>query len=92
MGYSILKNASLMLSDIEDLEQAKKEASRFLTPHETNYIEIQDSDKQTISIGYFDGKRFHWTEDRIGIESAKTLSFVTKPLVWKKNEGQEKDS
>jgi len=32
MGYSILTHGSQILTDIEGLEEAKKEALRFLTP------------------------------------------------------------
>ncbi len=75
-----------MLADIEDLEQAKEKSRKFVTPEGREYIEIRDSKDETVAIGFFDGKRFHWDEDRISIESAKTLRFVTKPPLWKEPE------
>ena len=47
---------------------------------ETEFIEIRDSDNETVTIGYFDGKRFHWTKDKGEIEAWKSLSFVTSLL------------
>ncbi len=82
MGHSIFKYGSLMLPDIETLEQAKEKARKFVTPEGREYIEIQDSDGETVAIGYFDGKRFHWDEDKIAIESAKRCSWIVKPPLW----------
>ena len=58
MKYSVLKYGSLKLSDIEGLDQAKKEALAFVTPITgSEFIEIQDVDGQTVAIGYWDGRR-----------------------------------
>jgi len=93
VGFSIPKYGALKLSGIEDLEEAKKEALRFVTPKTgSELIEIQDSAGESVAIGYYDGVRFHWDEDKIGIASAKKLLFVMKPPVWKGNGGQGKDS
>ena len=73
MGYSIFKYGSPMLTDIEDLEQAKKEALHFVPPIGSEYIEIRDSDNETVTIGYFDGRRFHWTKDKSQTEVSKGL-------------------
>ena len=82
MGYSILKYSSPMLTDIENLEQAKKEALRFVTPVTgSEFIEIRDSANETVTIGYFDGSRFHWTLDKTQTEAWKSCRFVTKPLL-----------
>jgi hypothetical protein len=78
-----------MLSDIEDLEQAKKEALPLVASSNSDYIEIQDSKDETVTIGYFDGRRFHWTEDKRRIEVWKSLGFVTKPPLWKENKTTE---
>ncbi len=79
-----------MLNDIQDLEQAKKEALQFVTPITgSEFIEIRDPDNETVSIGYFDGKRFHWTRDKGQVEAAKTLSFVTKPPLWRESSKPE---
>ena len=76
-----------MLSDIEDLEQAKTEALKFVTPITgSEYIEIQDSEGETVAIGYWDGRRFHWDQSKIGIEAAKSFRFVTKPPLWREPE------
>jgi hypothetical protein len=64
MGYSIFKYGCLLLPDIEDLERAKKEALHSVTSLQSEFIEIQDSDNEDVTIGYFDGRRFHWTKDR----------------------------
>ncbi len=46
-----------MLTDIEDLGVAEKEASLFVTPIVgSEFIEIRDSSNETITIGYFDGR------------------------------------
>jgi len=82
VGYSIFKYGSSMLTDIEDLDQAKKEALRFVTSTESAFIEVQDSNGQTVTIGYFDGNRFHWTKDKIQTEAFKSLGIVTKPPIW----------
>ncbi len=83
MGYSILKYSQLMLSVVENLEKAKEEASRFVTPKASDHIEIQDSSSETVTIGYFDGERFHWTLDKIMTEAWKSCSWTTKPPIWK---------
>ena len=64
MGYSILKYGCPMLTDIEDLEQAKKEALPLVASSNSDHIEIRDSKDETVTIGYFDGRRFHWTKDK----------------------------
>ena len=72
-----------MLTNIEDLEGAKREALRFVTPVTgSEFIEIQDSANETVTIGYFDGRRFHWTEDKLQTEAWKSCPFVTRPLLW----------
>ena len=68
---------------LQDLEQAKREALQFVTSSESDFIEIRDSDNETVTIGYFDGKRFHWTKDKDQTEAWKSLSFVTKPPLWR---------
>ncbi len=88
MGYSILKYGSLMLSDIENLEQAKTEALTFVTPITgSEYVEIQDSDGETVAIGYWDGRRFHWFEEKSRIENMKSCSWIVKPPLWWGPEG-----
>ena len=83
MGYSILKYGRLMLSDVENLEEARKEALRFVTPIvDSEFIEIQDSANETVTIGYFDGLRFHWTEDKSQTEAWKSCQDTTKPTPW----------
>jgi hypothetical protein len=80
-----------MLTSIEDLEGAKKEALRFVTLTESEFIEIRDSDNETVTIGYFDGRRFHWTKDSCQTAAWKGFSFVTKPPIWRgpsKSEGK----
>ncbi len=87
MGYSILKYSQLMLSDAEDIEEAKEEASRFVTPvNGSEFIEIRDSANQTVTIGYFDGSRFHWTLDKVQTEAWKSCSWTTKPPIWKRKD------
>ena len=83
MSFSILKYSELTLSDVEDLEQAKKEALRFVTPKQSDEIEVQDSSGETVTIGYFDGSRFHWTRNKIETEATKSCSWVAKPPVWR---------
>ena len=82
MSYSILKYGCSMLSDIDDLEEAKKEALHFVASMQSEYVEIRDSENETVTIGYFDGNRFHWTEDKGQTEAWKSMSFVTKPPLW----------
>ena len=82
MEYSIFKYGSPMLTDVEDLEEAKKAALSFVTSTESAFLEIRDSDGQTVTIGYFDGYRFHWTKDKIQTEAFKSLGIVTKPPLW----------
>ncbi len=82
MRYSILKYGRPMLTDIENLEEATKEALNFVTPLTgSEFIEIRDSDNETVTIGYFDGRRFHWTRDKVQTEAWKSCTFVTKPLL-----------
>ncbi len=84
IGYSILKYGCPILTDIGDIEQTKKEALRFVTlVTGKDFIEIRDSDNKTVTIGYFDGRRFHWTRDKDQTEAWKSLSFVTKPPLWR---------
>ena len=71
MGYSIFKRGSPLLTDIQDLEQAKKEALRFVTSV-SEWLEIRDSDNGTVTIGYFDGSRFHWSKDKVQTEAWKS--------------------
>jgi hypothetical protein len=86
MRYSILKYGLPMLTHIEELAEAKEEAIRFVTPVVgSEFIEIQDSSNETITIGYFDGRRFHWTEDKVQTEAWKSCRFVTRPLLWSGN-------
>ena len=68
MGYSLFKRASPLLTDIQDLEQAKKEALRIVTSV-SEWLEIRDSDNGTVTIGYFDGSRFHWSKDKAQTEA-----------------------
>ena len=83
MSYSILKYSQLMFPDVEGLEEAKKEASRFVTPvMGGEFVEIRDSSNETVTIGYFDGRRFHWTLDKIMTEAWKSCRFVTSPPLW----------
>ena len=85
MRYSILKYGHPMLTDIEDLEEAKKEASRFVTPViGSEFIEIRDSGNGTVTIGYFDGDRFHWTKDKIQTQAWKSCTFITKTPLWQR--------
>ena len=82
MGYSIFKYGSPLLSDIEDLEQAKKEALHFVSSMQSELMEIRDSDNETVTIGYFDGRRFHWTKDKRQTEAWKSMRFVSKSPLW----------
>jgi hypothetical protein len=83
VGYSVLKYGTPMLTDIEDLEQAKKDALPLVASSNSDYIEIRDSKDETVTIGYFDGKRFHWSKDKRRTEVMKGLAFVSKPPLWK---------
>ena len=78
MDYSILKYGCPMLTDIEDLEQAKTEGLPFVVSSKSDYIEIRDADNETVTIGYFDGRRFHWTKDKLQAEAWKSQVFVSK--------------
>jgi len=80
-----------MLTDIEDLEQAKKEALPLVASSSSDYIEIRDADDETVTIGYFDGRRFHWSKDKIQTDVWKGFAFATKPPLWKerKDDGKE---
>jgi hypothetical protein len=82
MGYSIHKYGSLLLADIEDLGRAKEEANYFVKIPEQDYIEIRNSEGETVTVGYFDGKGFHWTEDKILADAWKSCSSGTKPPLW----------
>ncbi|HUL29518.1 MAG TPA: hypothetical protein VLZ03_03610 [Thermodesulfobacteriota bacterium] len=85
MTYSILKYGRLMLPDVENLEEAEKDALRFVTPVvDSEFIEIRDSANETVTIGYYDGRRFHWKREKSQIEAWKDCQFVTKPLLWRK--------
>ncbi len=86
MEYSILKYSELMLSNVEDLEKAKKEASSFVIPKQSDHIEIQDSSGETVTIGYFDGYRFHWAPDKLTTDAWKSCSWVTKGPLWKRKD------
>ena len=83
MGYSILKYGCPMLTDIDDLEQTKTEALYFIASMRSEYIEIRDSDNETVTIGYFDGCRFHWTKDKAQAEAWKVLAFITESSLWR---------
>ena len=82
MQYSILKYGQLMLTKIKDLEHAKKKAMDFANPVGSDFIEILDSTNETVTIGYFDGRRFHWTRDKVQTEAWKSCSFTIKPPIW----------
>ena len=71
MRYSIYKRGSPLLTDIQDLEQAKKEALRFITSM-SEWVEVRDSDNNTVTIGYYDGTRFHWSKDKVQTEAWKS--------------------
>ena len=71
MRYSIYKRGSPLLTDIQDLEQAKKEALRFITSM-SEWVEVRDSDNNTVTIGYYDGTRFHWSKDKAQTEAWKS--------------------
>jgi hypothetical protein len=81
MGFSILKYGRPLIIDIESLDEAKEKALNFVTSTQTDHIEIRDSNNETVTIGYFDGRRFHWTKDKCQTEAWKEFSFVTKPTV-----------
>jgi hypothetical protein len=72
MGCSIFKHGSPLLTNIQDLEQAKKEALHFVTPIKIEYIEVRDSDNGTVTIGYYDGSRFHWSKYKVQTEAWKS--------------------
>jgi hypothetical protein len=42
-----------MLTDIEDLEEAKRKALNFVTAMGSEYVEIRDADNETVTIGCF---------------------------------------
>ena len=71
MRYSIYKRGSPLLTDIQDLEQAKKEALRFITSM-SEWVEVRDSDNNTVTIGYYDGTRFHWSKDKVQTDAWKS--------------------
>ena len=85
MRYSILKYGRPVLLDIEDLEEAKKQASLFVTPTKSDFIEIRDSANETVIIGYYDGQRFHWTKDNTQTEAWKSCTFITEPPLRSKD-------
>ena len=64
---------------MESLEKAKEEALRFVHSKASDHIEIQDSTGETVTIGYLDGARFHWTLDKTQTEAWKSCKFVTRP-------------
>ena len=82
MRYSILKYGCPMLTDIEGFEVAKKEASSFATPTGSDFIEIRDSENTTVTIGYYDGERVHWTLDKVQTEAWRSCTFATRPPLW----------
>ena len=90
MTYTILKYGRLMWPDVENLEEAKKEALRFVTVATgSEFIEIQDSASETVTIGYFDGRRFHWTRDKSETEAWKGCRYVTKASPWLQGKTEE---
>jgi len=92
MGYSVFKYGCPMLTDIKDLELAKREALPLVASSNSDHIEIRDSKDETVTIGYFDGKRFHWTKDKSQTEAWKGLAFVTKPPLWREHSEPERTS
>ncbi len=81
-----------MLTDIEDLDRAKKEALHFVTSKTgSEFIEIRENN-ETVTIGYFDRIRFHWTRDKIQVEALKGLAFVTRPPIWRRSPKPEEGS
>jgi hypothetical protein len=78
-----------MLTGIEDLETAKWLALYCVTCAESEFLEVRDSDNETVTIGYFDRQRFHWTMDKDETEAVKSLTFVTKPPLWREPEEKE---
>jgi len=58
-------------TDIQDLDQAKHLALH-LSSSMSEWIEIRDSDNATVTIGYFDGSRFHWSKDKVQTEAWKS--------------------
>ena len=71
MRYSILKHRSPLFTDIQDRGQAKKEALHFVTSI-SEWIEVRDADNSTVTIGYYDGSRFHWSKDKVQTEAWKS--------------------
>jgi hypothetical protein len=55
-------------TDIQDLDQTKNLALHFATSM-SEWIEIRDSENGTVTIGYFDGSRFHWSKDKVQTEA-----------------------
>jgi hypothetical protein len=91
MRYSIFKYGSPILTGIEDLEEGKNEALRFVTPITgSEHIEIRDSQNETVTIGYYDGRRFHWAKDKGQVEACKIFSFVTKSPLWRSDSNEGK--
>ena len=83
MGYSIFKHGSPLLTNIQDLEQAKKEALHFVTSVKSEWLEIRDSDNGTVTIGYFYGSRFHWEQGQ-GTNRSMEVQFAVVVLNQKK--------
>ena len=71
MGYSIFSRRRPLQTDIQDLDQAKHLALH-LASSMSEWIEIRDSDNATVTIGYFDGSRFHWSKDKVQTEAWKS--------------------
>ena len=71
MGYSIFSRGRPLQTDIQDLDQAKHLALHFATSG-SEWIEIRNSDNTTVTIGYFDGSRFHWSKDKAQTEAWKS--------------------
>ena len=71
MGYSIFSRGRPLQTDIQDLDQAKHLALH-LSSSMSEWIEIRDSDNATVTIGYFDGSRFHWSKDKVQTEAWKS--------------------
>jgi hypothetical protein len=81
--YSILRYGRPLLTDIESLEEAKKEALNFVSSIQSEYIEVQNSDNETVTIGYFDGRQFHWAKDKDQTDAWKSIMLATKPPLWR---------
>ena len=71
MGYSIFSRGRPLQTDIQNLDQAKNLALHFATSG-SEWIEIRDSDNSTVTIGYYDGTRFHWSKDKVQTDAWKS--------------------